>query len=276
MARTLVWIGHQVAHDGVVERKFQFSRAAGQVPGVLWLPSDALARPPLVLLGHGGSGHKRSERNVSLARWFASRCGLAALAIDGPYHGDRVAAPMPAAQYQPRIAAEGTEAVLDRVTGDWLAAIDAVEAAGIADTANVGYVGTSMGTRFGLPLAAVLGSQLRCVVFGKFGLQQAPAMPEGLAVPERVARDARLVTAPALFHLQWDDEIFPAGGQLALFDALGSTDKQLIGFAGRHAETRPEAIELWRDFIARHLAPAEAVSSPAEGQGEDGVVIAHS
>jgi hypothetical protein len=79
-------------------------------------------------------------------------------------------------------------------------------------------------------------------------------MHAGLAVPERVVRDARRVTAPALFHIQWDDETFPRDGQLALFDLLGSRDKQLAGYAGTHSETRPTAIVLWRDFIAGHLA----------------------
>jgi hypothetical protein len=96
-------------------------------------------------------------------------------------------------------------------------------------------------------------------VFGKFGLRQGPALHKGLDAPQRIARDARRVTAPTLFHLQWHDEIFPRDGQLALFDGLGSRDKQLIGYAGTHAETKPTAIILWRDFISRHLVSSAGV-----------------
>lgn len=251
----LDWTGPWTADVGVTERSFRLARSANGVPGVLWLPLPAAPAPPVVLLGHGGSGHKRSERNVSLARWFASR-GIAAIAIDGPYHGDRVRAPMTPREYQARIAAEGTEAVLDRMAGDWQAALAALGDLGVVSASNVGYLGLSMATRFGLPLAAVMGSQLRCAVFGKFGLVQGPALHEGLAVPERVAADARRVTSPVVFHVQWHDDVFPRDGQLTLFDLLGSADKQLIAYPGPHGETRPEAITTWRDFIAGHLAPS--------------------
>lgn len=248
------WIGRRVADDGLVEQSLRFVRAATTVPGVLWLPPSPASASPLVLLGHGGSGHKRSERIVSLARWFAAECGLAALAIDGPYHGDRVPSPLTTAEFQGRIAAEGIEVVLDRMADEWTAIVDALGALHIVDASNLGYLGLSMGTRFGLPVAAAMGNRFRCVVLGKFGLRQGPGMHAGLDVPKRVARDAQRVTAPALFHIQWDDEIFPRDGQLALFDALGSPDKQLVGYAGRHGETRPDAVILWREFVARHLA----------------------
>lgn len=259
--RSFRWLGEPVTADGMTEQLFRLERPSGPVPGVLWRPAVRAPADPLVLLGHGGSGHKKSERNLLLARYFCAEAGIAALAIDGPYHGDRVEAPVSAPAYQARIVAEGLDLVIDRMTADWRETLDAIGAATDVDTANVGYLGMSMGARFGLPLCAALGPQLRCAVLGKFGLQQDERMYQGADPANRIRQDAAQITAPVLYHVQWHDELFSKEGQLALFDALASPDKQLIAFAGPHAETRPEAMAAWCRFASFHLGRPATVSA---------------
>jgi hypothetical protein len=66
-------------------------------------------------------------------------------------------------------------------------------------------------------------------------------MYTGADPTSRIRSDAARIRAPVLFHVQWQDELFPKDGQLALFDLLRSPDKQLIAYSGPHGETRPEA-----------------------------------
>ena len=129
MTSRIEWLGRAAGGEGVAERSFLLDRGSGAVPGVLWSP-DTSARPPTVLLGHGGSGHKRCERHLRMGHWLASATGLAVVAIDGSYHGDRVQSPMDPADYQQVIVDEGIQSVTARMTEDWLETVTGSNTAG--------------------------------------------------------------------------------------------------------------------------------------------------
>jgi pimeloyl-ACP methyl ester carboxylesterase len=157
--------------------------------------------------------------------------------------------------YQQLMADEGIEAVTARITADWLEVVAMLAGLGLADDAHVSIFGMSMGARFGLPTAAALGARLQCVVLGKFGIREATPLHPGLCAPGLTVTAARAITAPALYHVQWDDEIFPREGQFELFDSLASEDKRLLARPGPHDETQPDDEALWQDFIRLNTPP---------------------
>ncbi|WP_405066689.1 dienelactone hydrolase family protein [Kribbella sp. NBC_01510] len=239
-------------YDVIEESSFEVDRGQVSISAVLWQVPTAETARPLVLLGHGGSGHKRSSRQVELAHRLA-RSGLAVAAIDGPFHGERVAEPLSPAAYQQLIVDRGVERVLDDLTEDWLALIAAVSRHAQVRTDRLGYLGMSMATRFGLPLAAALGERLHCAVLGKFGLEQSPALHPGMHTPQRIMSDASCVVAPVMYHVQWNDEIFPRAGQFALFDGLASSDKRLVAFPGPHAGSTDAVLRTWCRYLTEKL-----------------------
>jgi dienelactone hydrolase len=247
----LRWIGESISEGGVTERRFDLEHESGTVPGILWTPTEHDCRVPLVLMGHGGSGHKRSDRQLMLGRRLATVSQMASVTIDGPYHGDRVAEPLDRSQYQAMMAAMGVDKVTDGMVDDWGATLDALSQLDDLDANRVAYMGFSMGTRFGLPYVAAAGDRLRCAVLGKNGLRQTSGMAN---MAPRFERDAPTIKVPVLYHVQWDDELFPRDGQFELFDLLGTSNKRLIAFPGPHGTSTPEAVHAWCEFVTRHLA----------------------
>lgn len=251
---SLRWIGEPVSEGGVTEHRFDLERESGVVPGILWTPTQ-LERPvPLILIGHGGSGHKRADRQLMLARRFAMVSQMATATIDGPYHGDRVPEPLDRAQYQAMMAAAGVDKVTDGMVDDWQATLEALSHLESIDADRVAYMGFSMGTRFGLPYVAAAGARLRCAVLGKNGMRQASAPSVAANMAPRFERDAPQIKLPVLFHVQWDDELFPRDGQFELFDLIGAQDKRLIAYPGPHGSAAPEAVQAWCEFVTQRLS----------------------
>jgi dienelactone hydrolase len=254
MTTSLRWIGEPLSEGGVTERRFDLQRESGVVPGILWAPTEHDHPVPLVLMGHGGSGHKRSDRQLMLGRRLATVSQIATATIDGPFHGDRVAEQLDRRQYRAMLASIGVDKVADGMVDDWAATLDGLSHLDDIDANRIAYMGFSMGTSFGLPYVAAAGARLRCAVLGKNGLRQTSSMTAAATMAPRFERDAPAIKVPALFHVQWDDELFPRDGQFELFDLLGTSDKRLMAFPGPHGTSTPEAVQAWCTFVARHLA----------------------
>ena len=255
----------EIVARGVVERAFRFEVEGEEVPGLLWRPEAATGPTPVVLLGHGGTQHKRAPNVLGLARRFVRHLGMSAVAIDAPGHGERVddearadaarrdlerrlrattgeaAAPRPA-QSDPDAYAEAHA----RAAREWSALLDLLDTDGLVADGRVGYWGLSMGTMIGLPMVAD-EPRVRCAVLGLACLSGWPNEAVRAAA-------ARRLEIPVLFVLQCDDQLMTRQSGLELFDAIGSADKALHAFPGGHVDTPLYERDAYDAFFARHLS----------------------
>lgn len=230
------WNGRDERKDSVQERGFTLNVDGRTVPGVYWTPAES-SSDRLVLLGHGGSTHKKVEYIEQVAMLLVGR-GISALAIDGPGHGERRgeqsghqdAAADPDWDTFARTWHEGggTEAVI----ADWAAALDFIEAEEGARA--TGWWGLSMGTMMGLPVTAS-DKRIKVALLGLMG--------SGGVNGKDLVRLAPEVTCPVRFLLQWDDELVSLQSGLELFDKLGTERKTLHVNPGAHS-----AVPTWELF----------------------------
>ncbi|MFE1961058.1 dienelactone hydrolase family protein [Streptomyces sp. NPDC059479] len=230
--------------DGVLEREFTL----GEIPGILWTSGSA-ASAPLILIGHNGGLHKRESRLVARARHSAAEYGYAVAAIDHPGHGDR---PRSAVDEQARAdlrramaAGEPVDEIfesfivplVEKAVPEWRTTLDAL----LSLPEIGGPVGYSGMTAIGIRLAVV---EPRIAAAGFFA---------GGYVPRAQREEARQITVPLLFLLQWDDEGNPRQRALDLFDAFGTKEKTLHANLGGHTGTPWFEVDDGNRFFARHL-----------------------
>jgi dienelactone hydrolase len=229
--------------DGVLEREFTL----GEIPGTLWTPGSA-APAPLILMAHNNGLPRGASRLVARARHSAAR-GYAVASIDAAGCGDR---PRSAADEQARAelrramaAGEPVDEIFESLVGplvenavpEWRTTLDAL----LALPEIGGPVGYSGWTAVGIRLAVV---EPRISAAGFFA---------GGYVPRAQREEARQVTVPLLFLLQWDDEGNPRQRALDLFDAFGSKEKTLHANLGGHTGTPWFEVEDGGRFFDRHL-----------------------
>lgn len=241
----LNWLGAPSEDNGAVERRFEVIRDGAAIPGALWTPAAQTGPGPLVLLGHGGFGHKAHPLILKERDGFA---GVATVAIDGPVHGDRGGVSGPD---DPRLAAAVSDPSIHvAMVADWQATIDALVAEGVADAERLGYMGLSMGAIFGIPLVAA-EPRIKVAALGLCGLSGPRA--NTYLTPDRLPVAAPRITCPVTFHVQWDDQLFDRNGAFELFDLIGSPDKRLQAAPGLHAEFPDDSLAQLRNFVLRGL-----------------------
>lgn len=244
----IMWTGEGVRVDGVMERDFTVQGERDAITGVLWAPERIPAGSPLVLIGHGGGGHKRAPSVVPTAQGFVREHGIPAVIIDAPGHGDRGGAQSRSPEYYALWL--DAKRMTDHATADWKRVLTAFLETGMFDAARVGWSGMSMGSLIGVPYVAS-ETRLKAAALGLCGFTGVtPNQGGGSAVLQAAAPH---VTVPLIFMLQWDDERFDRPGSLAMFEAFGATDKRLVWHMGPHAEMPEEGRRHARAFLAERL-----------------------
>ncbi|MEV5148149.1 alpha/beta hydrolase [Streptomyces sp. NPDC052727] len=231
--------------DGVLEREFTL----GEIPGILWTPGSAPAPAPLILIGHPGGLHKRLPRLVARARYYAAKYGFAVAAIDAPGCGDRprsatdeqfradLRRAMQAGEPVDEIVDAFVVPLVDKAVPEWRTTLDALLALpGIGGP--VGYDGM---IPIGIRLAVVEPRISAAAFFGQ------------TFVPDTLREEARQVTIPLQFLMQWDDEGMERQPVLDLFDTFGTKEKTLHANLGGHSGTPWFEVEDAARFFARHL-----------------------
>ena len=261
-------IENETSEKGVTESRFSLEVEGEHVPGILWRPADAAGPRPVILIGHGGTQHKRAPNVLGLARRFVRHLGYAAVAIDAPGHGDRVtdqaAADAARRDLERRIAdrqpsatppmartPEQAAAWAERITKgrrEWKALVDDLEAERDLADGRIGYWGVSMGTAIGLPFVAD-EPRVQAAVLGLAGLSAWTGAG--------FAESAAALAIPVLFLFQWDDELMTRESGIALFDAIGSQEKTMHVNPGGHVETPLFERDAAEQFFVRHLGTAK-------------------
>jgi dienelactone hydrolase len=230
-------------------QEFNVDASGRSVPGVVWRPGTEAPGAPLVLVGHGGTGHKLDAHMLGTVDLLVGT-GWPVAAIDGPAHGRRRPnggdADDEGGTWQDFIELRervGLDALALSMTEDWIAALDFLLRQPDLAARPVAYWGLSMGGRYGVPFVAH-EPRIAAAVLGLVGTNAQPS----------IVADAARITCPVLFVLDTDDELFPLDHGVELFRALGSEDRRLHVFPGPHGTMPPDEPSTMRDFLASRLA----------------------
>jgi dienelactone hydrolase len=231
--------------DEVICRDFHSKVGDRRVPASIWMPKDISHLLPVVLVGHGGSGHRKSQLVLDIVRDLVLEFQIAVVAIDGPVHGDRrstfLDGPVVRQEFR-EIWATGLS--IDPMVEDWMSCIDYLNQFPEIDLNRIGWYGISMGTAYGIPLIAA-DSRIKAASLGMWGTCRPPT--------ERLVSDAKKIAIPVFFQVKENDEIFTQHGQEDLYANIASKEKVYKTYPGGHTDPKDEQLSEIIQFLSQHL-----------------------
>ena len=196
-----------------------------------------------MLLGHGAHTGKDDPTMQALCWGLTYGVPSAVLCIDAPNHGKRRPAGLSDEAFDTVVRTGMSDpATHQRFASDWQAAAEAARAAVPEIDERTGYAGFSMGSVFGVSIAADLGFDSGPLVFAVGGLRGADA--QGGASQNELMRAGatRLVDRDVLMLNMTRDESFPLPLAVELLESLPTTSKRMMVWEGAHVDLPPESI----------------------------------
>jgi pimeloyl-ACP methyl ester carboxylesterase len=217
----------------------------GGVPALVHEPAGARG---LLLLGHGGGHGKDAPRFVELARRCALGTGLAVVCIDAVDHGER----RPTGDVGPDLPPGWHSMAIPRMVADWQAVV-----ATLAERLGPprAYVGVSMGSIFGVPVAAALPT-IAATVLLVGGIPEGPWLDDPALAPRLLEGAAGLAHTELLMVNRTDDALFPIDGVHRLFGAVPGPRKRLVFLPGAHDDWSDELVDGAVEFVTRFAGAA--------------------
>jgi dienelactone hydrolase len=260
----LLSLDEPVVTGGAARHEFRLVGADGPVSGTLVTPLAASPGMPAVILGHDLASDHRTERYVDLACEYARRDGLAVAILDGPFHGDRQAPSLAAAEpglerfalLRGELSKPGQS---NAMSADWKMLVDVLIALPQVMASRIGFEAVSMSALLGVTFVAE-EPRVHCAVFHVIGIRtgdrSAAAGPE-LGGDHFAATVARVGDRPVQLLACTGDELFSRASSQLFFDTLTGEDKELIVLPGVHFDPPVKPIA-GRDYAAaffrRHLS----------------------
>ena len=239
-----------------VREKVVFDGPDGaSVPAYLALPASASGPHPVVILQHGLNGSKEdfwTESSLPTAlREALHTAGFAVLALDAPYHGERL--------YEngytdpPHLVLSGQLNRLRdmsvRSVVEHRRALDYLSTRADIDPTRIGTLGFSQGAMHTLYLSAVEPRVVAAVVWATPMRKNYP-----LLYPGHFAR--RVQNAPVLMLAGAEDTFYTTDEAETVFGLIPSDQKRLVVFEGGH-QMRPVEIPIAVQWLDDHLNPSQ-------------------